>query len=60
VAWTPTGYRGADVAALTQRITDVLADHIARAPEQWWGAFQPIWADLTPGQLPDLPADGGR
>jgi KDO2-lipid IV(A) lauroyltransferase len=59
VAWTPTGYRGADVAALTQRITDVLADHIARAPEQWWGAFQPIWADLTPDQLPDLLADGG-
>ncbi|HUG95511.1 MAG TPA: hypothetical protein VMK30_05150 [Pleomorphomonadaceae bacterium] len=60
VAWTPTGNRGSDVAALTQRITDVLADHIARAPEQWWGAFQPIWADLRPGQLPDLLADGGR
>ena len=59
VAWTPTGNRRADVAALTQRITDVLADHIARAPEQWWGAFQPIWADLTPGRLPDLLADSG-
>jgi lauroyl/myristoyl acyltransferase len=59
VAWTPTGNRGADVAALTQRITDVLADHIARAPEQWWGAFQPIWADLTPDRLPGLLADGG-
>jgi len=60
VAWTPTGNRRADVAALTQRITDVLADHIARAPEQWWGAFQPIWADLTTDRLPDLLADGGR
>jgi phosphatidylinositol dimannoside acyltransferase len=50
VPWTPTGDRETDVAALTQRITDVLADHIAQAPEQWWGAFQPIW--------PDLPADG--
>jgi KDO2-lipid IV(A) lauroyltransferase len=59
VAWTPTGNRGADVAALTQRITDVLADHIARAPEQWWGAFQPIWADLTPDRLPGPLADGG-
>ncbi len=59
VAWSPTGNRRADVATLTQRITDVLADHIARAPEQWWGAFQPIWADLTPDQLPDLLADGG-
>ncbi|MGH2483293.1 MAG: lysophospholipid acyltransferase family protein [Candidatus Limnocylindria bacterium] len=57
VAWTPTGDRRADVAALTQRITDVLADHIARAPEQWWGAFQPIWDDLTPDRLPDLAAD---
>lgn len=49
VAWTPSGDRRADIAALTQRITDVLAEHIARAPEQWWGAFQPIWPDLTPG-----------
>jgi KDO2-lipid IV(A) lauroyltransferase len=60
VAWTPTGNRRADMAALTQRITDVLADHIAQAPEQWWGAFQPVWADLTPDRLPDLLADGGR
>jgi hypothetical protein len=30
-----------------QRITDVLARHIAEAPEQWWGAFQPVWADLA-------------
>ena len=58
VAWTPTGNRPADVAALTQRITDVLAAHIARAPEQWWGAFQPVWADLTPDKLPDEPSDG--
>lgn len=50
VPWTPTGDRETDVATLTQRITDVLADHIAQAPEQWWGAFQQIW--------PDLPADG--
>lgn len=50
VPWTPSGDRETDVATLTQRITDILADHIAQAPEQWWGAFQPIW--------PDLPADG--
>lgn len=48
VPWSPTGDRETDVAALTQRITDVLADHIAQAPEQWWGAFQPIWPDLAP------------
>ncbi|MGH2463511.1 MAG: lysophospholipid acyltransferase family protein [Candidatus Limnocylindria bacterium] len=53
VVWTPTGNRRADVAALTQRITDALAEHIAQAPEQWWGAFQPIWPDLVPDQLPE-------
>ena len=39
--------RRADIAALTQRITDTLAEHIARAPEQWWGASQQIWPDLA-------------
>jgi KDO2-lipid IV(A) lauroyltransferase len=48
VPWSPTGDRESDVATLTQRITDVLANHIAQAPEQWWGAFQPIWPDLAP------------
>jgi KDO2-lipid IV(A) lauroyltransferase len=48
VPWESSGDRQADIAALTQRITDALARHIARAPEQWWGAFQPIWPDLTP------------
>ncbi len=48
VPWTATGDRDADVLALTQRTTDTLARHIAEAPEQWWGAFQPVWADLTP------------
>lgn len=49
VRWTPRGDRQRDVAILTQRIADVLAEHIAEAPEQWWGAFQPIWPDLAPG-----------
>jgi KDO2-lipid IV(A) lauroyltransferase len=47
VEWSATQDRDADVAGLTQRITDVLARHIAEAPEQWWGAFQPVWADLA-------------
>ncbi len=47
VEWTPGGDRRADMATLTQRITDMLADRIAEAPEQWWGAFQPVWDDLT-------------
>jgi KDO2-lipid IV(A) lauroyltransferase len=48
VRWTPRGDRRRDVAVLTQRIADILAEHIAEAPEQWWGAFQPIWPDLAP------------
>jgi phosphatidylinositol dimannoside acyltransferase len=47
VDWAPTGDRRADFAILTQRITDMLAVRIAEAPEQWWGAFQPVWDDLT-------------
>ena len=47
VEWTATEDREADVAGLCQRITDVLCRHIAEAPEQWWGAFQPVWADLA-------------
>jgi phosphatidylinositol dimannoside acyltransferase len=47
VDWAPTGDRRADLAILTQRITDMLAVRIAEAPEQWWGAFQPVWDDLT-------------
>lgn len=48
VRWDSRGDRRRDVAALTQRIADTLAEHIAEAPEQWWGAFQPIWPDLSP------------
>jgi phosphatidylinositol dimannoside acyltransferase len=48
VEWTPTGDRRADLATLTQRSTDMLAERIAEAPEQWWGAFQVVWGDLTP------------
>jgi KDO2-lipid IV(A) lauroyltransferase len=44
----PSGDRRADVTRLTQRVSDLLAAHIAEAPEQWWGSFQPIWDDLAP------------
>lgn len=47
VEWAPTGDRRADLATLTRRITDMLEERIAEAPEQWWGAFQPVWDDLT-------------
>lgn len=48
VTWTSTGNRRQDVARITQLITDMLAARIAEHPEQWWGAFQPIWDDLDP------------
>ena len=51
VAWTPSGDRDADIGTLTQATTDVLARHMAEAPEQWWGAFQTVWPDLTPESL---------
>jgi KDO2-lipid IV(A) lauroyltransferase len=44
--WTPSGNREADVADLSQRITDALEPYIAEAPEQWWGSFQPVWTDF--------------
>jgi KDO2-lipid IV(A) lauroyltransferase len=47
VPWAASGDREADVAELMQRITDILARRIAENPEQWWGSFQPVWADLA-------------
>jgi KDO2-lipid IV(A) lauroyltransferase len=41
-----TGDRRTDVQALTRAMGETLERQIARAPEQWWGAFQPIWPDL--------------
>lgn len=35
VAWTPSGEREADVAALTQRLTSVIEGWVREAPEQW-------------------------
>lgn len=51
VPWTPSGDRDADIGTVAQLVTDVLARHIAEAPEQWWGAFQTLWPDLTPESL---------
>ena len=46
VECTPTGDRPADVAALTAAITERLERYIRERPEQWFGAFQPIWPDI--------------
>ncbi|MEP7083071.1 MAG: hypothetical protein ABI841_08895 [Chloroflexota bacterium] len=42
-----TGDRRADVETLTARIAARFERDIGEAPEQWWGAFQPRWPDLT-------------
>lgn len=44
-----SGDRRADIATMTQRIGERFEAAIAEAPEQWWGAFQPIWPDLPGG-----------
>lgn len=41
-----SGQRRADIVALAERLATRLERDIAAAPEQWWGAFQPIWPDL--------------
>ena len=41
-----SGDRRADTAELVQRIAARFERDIGEAPEQWWGAFQPFWADL--------------
>jgi len=42
-----SGDRRADVAMLVDRIAARFEHDIGEAPEQWWGAFQPFWPDLT-------------
>jgi lauroyl/myristoyl acyltransferase len=42
-----TGDRRADTAVLVERIAARFERDIGEAPEQWWGAFQPFWPDLT-------------
>ena len=40
-----TGDRKADAAALTQAVARRFEEAIGANPEQWFGAFQPIWTD---------------
>jgi phosphatidylinositol dimannoside acyltransferase len=47
---------GADAAELTQEIARRFEEAISQAPEQWWGAFQPIWLD----QRAEVDVDGDR
>lgn len=50
------GTRKERMLELTRRIALGFEDILADGPEQWWGAFHPIWPDLAvgpDGQLPD-------
>ncbi len=40
-----TGDRHADAEALMTAVARRFEEAIGEAPEQWWGAFQPIWSD---------------
>jgi phosphatidylinositol dimannoside acyltransferase len=44
-----TGNRRADAAAMTRAMAAHFEEAISMAPEQWWGAFQPIWVDQRTG-----------
>jgi phosphatidylinositol dimannoside acyltransferase len=41
------GTRRERMVELTRRITAAFETILADAPEQWWGAFHPIWPDLV-------------
>ena len=48
-----TGTRRERLIAHTAAIAAAFESIVADAPEQWWGAFHPIWPDLA---APDGPA----
>jgi KDO2-lipid IV(A) lauroyltransferase len=41
-----SGDRREDVRVLVRRIGECFERDIGANPEQWWGAFQPLWPDL--------------
>ncbi len=41
------GTRRERMVELTRRIAEAFETILADAPEQWWGAFHPIWPDLV-------------
>jgi len=54
-----TGTRRERIAALTAAVAEAFESLVADAPEQWWGAFHPIWPDLVVGPQGDDRADDG-
>jgi KDO2-lipid IV(A) lauroyltransferase len=51
------GTRRERIVALTHAITAAFETILADGPEQWWGAFHPIWPDLA---VTEPPRTGGR
>jgi lauroyl/myristoyl acyltransferase len=49
----PEGPRRERLAAYTEAIAREFEAIVADAPEQWWGAFHPIWPDLVAGAAAD-------
>lgn len=49
VAVPEAGSRRERLHALTAAIAAAFESLLADGPEQWWGAFHPIWPDLAPG-----------
>ena len=45
----PEGPRRERLTAYTRDIAKAFEAIVADAPEQWWGAFHPIWPDLVAG-----------
>ena len=41
------------IVAITTAIAAAYETVLAAAPEQWWGAFHPIWPDLVVGAQAD-------
>jgi lauroyl/myristoyl acyltransferase len=50
------GTRRERVTGLTASIATAFESIIADAPEQWWGAFHPIWQDLDQGAHANIAA----
>jgi KDO2-lipid IV(A) lauroyltransferase len=53
------GSRRERTVALTAAMAEAFESLLADAPEQWWGAFHPIWPDLVVGAQDDPGAGDG-
>jgi len=62
LALVPAPQPGRLRARVTEITTSIVREFetlLADGPEQWWGAFHPIWPDLAVGAKPTSPAPAG-